>query len=84
MEPANFFAAPAPDFFSKRLQLLVFFSSGSGSKEPKTTGSGSGSGSPALVRCMHGCTHVLHLLSLHRSKLAWPREKGKEGEGLPS
>ena len=40
-EPANFFsapapdfffqAAPAPDFFPKRLRLLVFFSSGSSS-----------------------------------------------------
>ena len=40
-ELANFLAspAPAPDFFSKRLQLLVFFSIGSGSKEPKTPGS---------------------------------------------
>ena len=42
-ELANFLAAPAPDFFSKRLRLrlrlLVFFSSGSGSKEPKTPGS---------------------------------------------
>ena len=24
-EPANFLAAPAPDFFSKRLRLVVFF-----------------------------------------------------------
>ena len=40
-EPANFLAAPAPDFFSKKLRigLVVFFSSGSGSKEPKTHGS---------------------------------------------
>ena len=40
-EPANSFPAPAPDFFFKRLRLLVFFSSGSGSgsKEPKTPGS---------------------------------------------
>ena len=30
-EPANFLAAPAPDFFPKLLRLLVFFSSGSGS-----------------------------------------------------
>ena len=32
-EPANFLAAPAPapDFFFKRLQLLIFFPSGSGS-----------------------------------------------------
>ena len=37
-EPSNFLAAPAPDFFPKRLRLLVFFS-GSGSKEPKTLGS---------------------------------------------
>ena len=36
-----FQAAPAPDFFPKRLRLLVFFSSGSGSKGPKTPGSGS-------------------------------------------
>ena len=42
-----FQAAPAPDFFPKRLQLLDFFSSGSRSvsKEPKTPGSGS----PALM-----------------------------------
>ena len=33
--------APAPDFFPKRLQLLVFFPSGSGSRRPKTCGSGS-------------------------------------------
>ena len=47
-----FQAAPAPDFFLKRLRLLIFFSSGSGSrffssgsgsKEPKTPGS------PALI-----------------------------------
>ena len=48
-EPANSFPAPAPDFFfqaapapnifPKRLRLLFFFSSGSGSKEPKTPGS---------------------------------------------
>ena len=38
-EPANFLAAPAPDFFPKRPRLLVFFSSGSGSKGPKTPGS---------------------------------------------
>ena len=25
-EPANFLAAPAPDFFFKRLRLLIFFS----------------------------------------------------------
>ena len=24
-EPANFFSAPAPDFFFKRLRLLIFF-----------------------------------------------------------
>ena len=30
-EPANFFPAPAPDFFFKRLRLLIFFPSGSGS-----------------------------------------------------
>ena len=40
-----FQAAPAPDFFPKRLRLLFFLSSGSGSgsgsKEPKTPGSGS-------------------------------------------
>ena len=44
-EQANFLAAPAPYFFSKRLRLLFFFTSGSGfhffwcgsgSKEPKT------------------------------------------------
>ena len=40
-EPANFLAAPAPGFFSKRLLLLTFFPSGSGSKEPQTPGSGS-------------------------------------------
>ena len=28
-EPANFFAATAPDFFIKRLRLLIFFPSGS-------------------------------------------------------
>ena len=53
-EPANFFAAPAPDFFFKRLRLLIFsqaapapdfYPGGSGSKESKTTGSGS----PALI-----------------------------------
>ena len=31
--------APAPDFFPKRLRLLVFFLSGSGSKGPKTPSS---------------------------------------------
>ena len=33
LEPANFLAAPAPDFFFKRLRLslLIFFPSGSGS-----------------------------------------------------
>ena len=30
-EPANFLAAPAPDFFFKQLRLLIFFPSGSGS-----------------------------------------------------
>ena len=30
-EPANFFPAPAPHFFFKRLRLLIFFPSGSGS-----------------------------------------------------
>ena len=53
-EPANFLAAPAPDFFFKRLRLLIFFPSGSGSwfffraapapriqKQPAPTGSGS-------------------------------------------
>ena len=30
-EPANFSSAPAPDFFFKRLRLLIFFPSGSGS-----------------------------------------------------
>ena len=30
-EPANFLAAPAPDFFLKQLRLLIFFPSGSGS-----------------------------------------------------
>ena len=49
VEPANFLAAPAPgfffqaaaapDFFPKRLRLLLFFSSGSGSEGPKTPGS---------------------------------------------
>ena len=44
-EPANFLAAPAPDFIPKRLRLrprlrlLLFFLSGSGSKGPKTPGS---------------------------------------------
>ena len=50
-EPANFLAAPAPDFFFKRLRLLLFFQaapapapgiflSGFGSKGTKKTGSG--------------------------------------------
>ena len=39
-EPANFLAAPDPDFFSKRLRLMFFsVGSGSGSKEPITPGS---------------------------------------------
>ena len=47
-EPANFLAAPAPDFFPKRLRLLVFFFErlrlqGQGTKKP-------GSGSWLLVK----------------------------------
>ena len=34
-EPANFLAAPAPDFYFKRLRVLIVLPSGSGSKEPK-------------------------------------------------
>ena len=38
-EPANFLSAPAPDFFVQAAPAPGFFSSGSGSKEPKTPGS---------------------------------------------
>ena len=46
-EPANFLAAPAPppDFFFKRLRLLIVFPRGSGSWYFFSSGSGSGSGS---------------------------------------
>ena len=43
-EPAIFLAAPAPDFFSKRLRLLFFFQAvpaPRSQKHPAPTGSGS-------------------------------------------
>ena len=45
-----FVAAPAPDFFFKRLQLLIFFPSGSGSGSWYFFSSGSGSGSGSLAK----------------------------------
>ena len=49
-EPANFLAAPAPGFFSKRLRLLFFFQAAPAPRSQKHRApTGSGSGSPALI-----------------------------------
>ena len=80
-QPANFLAAPALDFFSKRLRLLVIFSSGSSSKEPKipcssaATGSGSDTGSPALVFFVSSCPYFFFSIELYHFLHAcdtWP------------
>ena len=81
-EPANFLALRLRllTFFPSGSGSWLFFSSGSGSKEPKTpsSGFGSDSGSPAMHNIIYTLVYELHItytFPFLKMKICWNEEK---------